>query len=235
MRAIVNLPSTLVTAAMVALLAILALTALPAAAQAQDYAPGAWRGSCRNIDRDGTVVNAECRTVDGGWRRTALDTRTCQGSTVSNSDGMLVCDYASAPGVAPNYAYAPNYDRFPQGSWRYSCNNAQIVGNDLVAVCAKRDGYSNNARLDLGRCPAGPVYNDNGNLRCGDNTYGSRYSLPNGQWRETCNNPKMDGNTLIAYCQNRAGANLRTSIDLDRCPGQAIRNLDGDLVCAGRP
>ncbi len=235
MNFITRSQATLLTAATFILLAVLALTALPSPAQSQDYAPGNWRGTCRNVDRAGSVVNAECRTVDGGWRRTAIDLRTCQGSTVSNSDGTLVCDYASAPGYAPNYTYVPNYDRLPSGSWRYSCNNAQIVGNDLVAVCAKRDGYANNARLDLGGCAAGPVYNDNGQLRCGDNTYGTRYALPNGQWRETCNNPKMEGSVLIAYCKHLGGANLRTSIDLDRCPGQAIRNLDGDLVCAGRP
>jgi hypothetical protein len=216
------------------LFTLLVLNTMPPPAAAQDFAPGYWRDTCRNVDRDGSVINADCRTVDGRWRRTALDLRTCQGSTVSNSDGVLVCDYASAPGYAPNYVYAPNYDRFPSGSWRYSCNNAELVGNDLVAVCVKRDGYTNKARLDLGRCPAGPVYNDNGRLLCGDNTYGTRYGLPDGQWRETCNNPKMDGSVLIAYCKHRGGANLRTSIDLDRCPGQRIRNLDGDLVCETR-
>ncbi len=216
------------------LLVALSILALPSMAQAQDYAPGYWRDTCRNVDRDGSVINAECRTVDGGWRHTALDLRTCRGSTVSNSDGMLVCDYVSAPGYAPNYAYVPSYDRFPAGPWRYSCNNAQIVGNDLVAVCAKRDGYANNARLDLGRCPAGPVYNDNGRLECGGASYGARYSLPDGDWRQSCNNPKIEGDTLIAYCKHRGGAVIRTSIDLDRCPGQRIRNLDGDLVCEGR-
>ena len=189
MRPLSLSPSRIIALSVITLLTLLMLNLMPTPASAQDVAPGYWRDTCRNVDRAGSVINAECRTVDGGWRRTALDLRTCQGSTVSNSDGVLVCDYASAPGYAPNYAYVPNYDRFPAGSWRYSCNNAQIVGNDLVAVCAKRDGYANNARLDLGRCPAGPVWNNNGRLECGDTTYGTRYALPEGQWRETCNIP----------------------------------------------
>jgi len=206
---------------------LLGFAALPA--QAQQVIPGSWGQSCRDGTVTGDVMRAECRTADGHWRYSQLDLDNCRGGAVANANGYLVCE----TGYVANYGTGYSGAYFPPGSWSASCNNARIEGDDLVAVCRDRAGNGILTRLDLDRCPGGPVVNTNGILSCGQGYVSTarNYGMPPGSWRGSCNDPYIEGDTLYAYCRRPEGGNLKTSIDLDKCPGQRVRNLNGTLVC----
>lgn len=209
--------------------ALLLGLAAAAPAQAQVTIPGSWGMSCRDGSVQGDMLRAECRTVDGRWRYSQLDLDNCRGGAVANSDGYLVCE----SGYVANYGRGHSGPYFPGGSWSETCNNARIEGDDLVAVCRDRRGNGVLTRLDLDHCPSGPVVNNNGVLACGGGYVNTarNYGMPPGSWRASCNDPYIEGDTLYAYCRRPEGGNLKSSIDLDRCPGQRVRNLNGTLVC----
>lgn len=209
--------------------ALLLALAATVPAQAQVTVPGSWGMSCRDGSVQGDMLRAECRTVDGRWRTSQLDLDACRGGTVANADGYLVCE----SGYVASYGRGYSGPYFPGGSWSETCNNARIEGDDLVAVCRDRRGNGVLTRLDLDHCPSGPVVNNNGVLACGGGYVSTarNYGLPPGSWRSSCNDPYIEGDTLYAYCKRPEGGNLKTSIDLDRCPGQRVRNLNGTLVC----
>lgn len=53
--------------------------------------PGDYVQTCRNIQVNGTRLDAECKARDGDWRRTSLyDIDRCS-SPIANDDGHLVC------------------------------------------------------------------------------------------------------------------------------------------------
>lgn len=219
--------STAAAMATVAGALIIGLAPLPAAAQ--QTIPGSWGMSCRDGRIQGDDMTAECRTVSGNWRTSRLDLDKCAGGAVANADGYLVCE----SGYVPTYGSGYSGPYLPGGSWSASCNNARIEGDDLVAVCRDRRGNGVLTRLDMDNCPSGPVVNNDGQLTCsgGYTTTARSYGLPPGPWRSSCNDPKIEGDTLHAYCRRPEGGNLRSSIDLDKCPGQRVRNLNGTLVC----
>ena len=189
MRALSFSPFRLISLAVFTFFTLLVLNMMPAPATAQDVAPGYWRDTCRNVDRDGSVINADRRTVDGRWRR---QRSTCAPARAAPCPTAMACWYATTlprPAMRPTMSMRRITIAF-RPAHGAQLQQRRTVGNDLVAVCVKRDGYTNKARLDLGRCPAGPVYNDNGRLVCGDNTYGTRYGLPDGQWREPATIPR---------------------------------------------
>jgi hypothetical protein len=53
---------------------------------------GSWLQSCRNADMRGTVLTAECRSINKKWRETRIDTRSCRGDAIGNMDGRLFCN-----------------------------------------------------------------------------------------------------------------------------------------------
>ena len=55
--------------------------------------------------------------------------------------------------------------------------------------------------------------------------------VPEGSYLETCRNVEMHGDTLVADCQRRDGRWDRSGLDMDRCRGGDIANLDGQLAC----
>jgi hypothetical protein len=207
---------------------LLGLSAAPA--QAQQVIPGSWGMSCRDGNITSDVMRAECRTVDGRWRYSQIDLNNCRGGAIANADGYLVCESGYVPTYGRVYGGGPY---MPGGTWAESCNNARLEGDDLVAVCRDRRGNGVVTRLDLDNCPSGPVYNNNGILSCGSVGVSTarNYAMPPGSWRGSCNDPYIEGDTLYAYCKRPEGGNLKTSIDLDRCPGMRVRNLNGTLVC----
>lgn len=209
---------------------LLGLSAVPA--QAQQVIPGSWGMSCREGTIQNGVLRAECRTVDGRWYYSQLELDNCRGGAVANANGYLVCE----SGYVANYGTGYSGPYFPGGTWQQSCNNARIEGDDLVAVCRDRHGNGVLTRLDMDRCPGGPVVNSDGRLTCGVGSTNTarNYGLPPGSWRASCNDPRIEGDTLYAYCKRPEGGNLKTSIDLDSCPGQRVRNLNGTLVCEDR-
>ncbi|HLG86967.1 MAG TPA: CVNH domain-containing protein [Alphaproteobacteria bacterium] len=58
--------------------------------------------------------------------------------------------------------------------------------------------------------------------------------FPDGSYVETCRNMEMHGDTLVADCLRRDGQWARSGLDLDRCRGGDIANLDGQLACRRR-
>jgi CVNH domain len=54
--------------------------------------------------------------------------------------------------------------------------------------------------------------------------------LPYGSYRQTCENVRLDGNTLKARCQKMDGGWRNTSLDYRACGGQVI-NDNGYLRC----
>jgi hypothetical protein len=75
--------------ASVALLLTAVVCAQPA--HTQPAPQGSYLNSCRNVGMDGDRLIADCRSPDGGWHRTALDTGRCAGD-IANIRGRLDCN-----------------------------------------------------------------------------------------------------------------------------------------------
>lgn len=211
----------------------IAVATLPEPAAAQNFPPGSWRQSCKDARMEGRDdLVAECRRRDGSWNRSRIDIDRCgRNGSVGNDNGRLVCENT-------NYG---NDNRLPPGSWSQSCRNARIEGrDDLVADCRRRDGGYNRSSLDLDRCGRnGRVANDNGRLVCenanagGGNWWGN--SPPQGSYRQSCRNERMEGrDLLVAECRRQNGNFRNTRLDIDSCRGRDIANNNGHLECGGR-
>ncbi|HEY6348568.1 MAG TPA: CVNH domain-containing protein [Candidatus Angelobacter sp.] len=58
-------------------------------------------------------------------------------------------------------------------------------------------------------------------------------NIPRGDYVQTCRNIQMEGDRLVAECQERDGNWRRSSLDdASRCRGE-IHNIDGNLTCGG--
>ena len=69
-----------------------ALLALSLATPASAAPAGSYQQTCRNIEQHrGQTLTAECRTRDGSWVDTRLDTSDCSGD-IANMNGRLVCN-----------------------------------------------------------------------------------------------------------------------------------------------
>lgn len=101
------------------LLAALALAGLSCSASAQGPPPGSYQRSCGNIQLQGTILSAVCRTANGREMRTALGIGGCVGD-IGNNDGQLQCNggqpmgspgqgYPGTAGPAPGTGYPREY------------------------------------------------------------------------------------------------------------------------------
>lgn len=126
------------------------------AAQAQSLPPGSYLRSCGNFQfRDG-VLRAVCRTRDGRWQPSVLNTLACAPrSDISNQDGVLTCP--------PRAALRP-----PPGSYLRSCRNATLgLGGMLRAQCRTINGRWVPAALNTNMCRgARDIANIDGRLMC---------------------------------------------------------------------
>lgn len=95
---------------------------------AQAFPVGSWARSCRNAAMNGSLLNAECQTANGGWRAAVIDVAACD-LPVENRDGALVC---APPPPAP----VIEVEDLPPGSYQQSCRNASAAGGFLSAECA---------------------------------------------------------------------------------------------------
>lgn len=203
---------------------------------------GSYGDTCRNAHIDGDTLVAECRTSGGDWRRTSLDNyRQCRGD-IANNDGGLRCQRGDeGRGGRGN---EDRGDGGPQGSYRDSCRNIHIDGNDLVAECRTRDGDWRRTSLDNYRECRGDISNDDGRLRCqrADEDRGGRGSddrggygggyEPPGSYAQTCRNIRAEHGDLEADCRTRYGEWRHSSLDNFRdCRGD-IANDNGRLVCS---
>ena len=117
--------------------------------------------TCRNIHVYGNRLEAECQTLNGGWRRTALDyVRQCS-SPIANDNGSLVCG-------RDRYGYNREWQGgVPDGTYALTCRNIRVYGNTLEAECQREDGSWRRSSLDhVGQCTSPPAI-DNGYLVCG--------------------------------------------------------------------
>lgn len=121
----------------------------------------------------------------------------------------------------------------PPGSYRETCESITLQGGFLTASCQDIDGHWHQANLDMGRCPGGPVANNNGALVCGPGGYGIGRTLPRGSWRASCRNASKDGSVVNAECDNGSGGWHSTSIDMNECPSRLVGNSRGNLYCEG--
>lgn len=144
---------------------------------------------------------------------------------------------SNASMIAGNFAGAPPQRQGgrPPGDYQQTCRDIRYSGSILTANCEKRDGGWRSTSLDYRGCH-GPVINDNGNLRCGEGGPGyggnvGRGGLPRGDYKLTCNNMRMEGNTLVANCQKRDGGWRSSKVD-NAYQCRNIVNDDGRLVCS---
>jgi hypothetical protein len=56
-------------------------------------------------------------------------------------------------------------------------------------------------------------------------------NLPPGSWGGSCNSATVQGTFMSAQCRTTAGDKRWSSIDFSRCPGYAVANDQGQLVC----
>ena len=133
-------------------------TSAPALAQSQPN--GSYLQSCRNVSvaaryRPDALLTAQCQTKKGFWRESSLYYKSCRGD-IYNDNGTLRCQGGQAGYPAT----------LPPGSWRASCRDGYLDGGTLHAECRQINGRWNDARLNMNRCPWGPIANDDGRLVC---------------------------------------------------------------------
>jgi hypothetical protein len=64
-----------------------------------------------------------------------------------------------------------------------------------------------------------------------DDGWGASRGLPGGSWRESCRNPMMRGNLLVAQCRTSYDRWVDARIDPNDCHRGRLANDDGRLVC----
>jgi len=194
---------------------------LPAGAQM--VPEGSYLESCSAIRMNGTLLSATCNRAAGGTARTSVDIRDCTAGNIENHDGTLACTSTTAA----------EFNYLPGGSYLESCSGISRSGLVLSATCSAPNGSQVQSSLDLTTCRHGAgIQNRNGNLACGA---GGRWTggLPQGSYRQSCQELSMSGMTLSASCTNPNGSLVRTSLDVTRCQwGSGIRNENGQLTCA---
>jgi hypothetical protein len=132
--------------------AILLLFFMSASATANAQPAGSYQKTCKNIiftpeaGNSPSALKADCDNGScGSGESTLYRIEECW-NDISNDHGTLSCN---------------------RGSFRASCINIVVVGNDLSADCRDRAGKSQHATLSnksSGDCL--DVSNDNGNLMC---------------------------------------------------------------------
>jgi len=129
--------------------------------------PGDYVQTCRNIQTNGNVLQAQCEKRNGGWRNSTLDVSQCTGP-IANNNGRLVCGSGNGYGYYGYNGY-PNsrYSNAPfGGSYVQTCRNISTDGNRLDAVCETRDGSWRRTSMDNAAGCNGYIENDDGHLRC---------------------------------------------------------------------
>jgi hypothetical protein len=141
-------------------------------------------------------------------------------------------------GVSAVAALSPAEARWaPSGSYQATCRGIAFDGDLLTASCQRRDGRWRNTYLDNADDCDSNIVNNDGQLECGyRGWHRPDYTGegPDGSYRDTCTNIRMDGYTLRATCQRRDGswkwAWLEDAYD---CDGR-IQNWNGNLTCRRR-
>jgi hypothetical protein len=132
------------------------------------------------------------------------------------------------------------YGGLPAGNWSQYCGNARMNGNELQAMCRRSNGRMEYAEANIERCGGIVSYNPyDGKLHCG---YGGNPpsnmmsdGLPGGNWRQFCNQGRMQGSELKAFCRWSDGQVRHTEANISDCP-RGVVNFDpngGRFYCGG--
>src|SRR5215469_8785053 len=110
----------------------------------------------------------------------------------------------------------------PPGTYRDSCRNIKMRGDQLRARCQTSQGNWVKTSLNsVDRC-VGDITNVEGQLTCSQNS-----GPPEGTYTQSCKNIRVRYNTLYARCKTMNGQWVDTSLsDYNRCSG-GIGNFDG--------
>jgi hypothetical protein len=112
---------------------------------------GDYRGTCRDLSWNGSVLAGTCKSRRGAWGPTSLnDVGKCRGE-INNIDGFLTC--------------AKGDDNPPQGSYRQTCRNFVLAKGVLNASCLSRQGQWAASHLSYRGC-IGDISNHDGVLTC---------------------------------------------------------------------
>jgi len=184
-------------------------------ALAQQYPPGNYKETCKDLLKIGHMLEAKCRKEDGTWQSTVLFYGRCNGP-IHNNNGQLTCNQNGGGG---------NY--LPPGNYKDSCRNMRVEEDILQAQCQRRDGSWRFTSIDYDECYS-DITNQNGRLTCGQRHH--HHMLPSGSYKQTCRDLSVHGDILDAQCQKRNGEWRWTSIDFGNCYGEIV-NRNGRLVC----
>lgn len=131
--------------------------------------------------------------------------------------------------ILTNADYASAQIGVPPGSYKDSCKDIQVMpGSTLWAQCKKANGDYQKSTLRFANCE-GDISNNNGKLSCKQK---AGKQPPNGSYKNSCKNIRVDGKKLKAKCEKRNGNWNSTSINYKQCKGD-ISNNNGELSCNG--
>ena len=113
----------------------------------------------------------------------------------------------------------------PAGSYQQTCRNVRMDGDTLYGSCRDIHGkYQDSSLTQVSGCVGG-IFNENGALHC---SYGNP---PNGTYRQTCDQARIENGVLSAECRKIGSGNRYTSLaQYDHCWSD-IANVDGFLAC----
>ena len=196
-----------------------ALLLAPAPAKAKVLPPGSYRDSCKDCYVDNGWLHCRCKNGRDGRNDTRIKYTRCNGD-IANVDGWLTCGGGGG------------HHRMPGGSWRDSCRNGRVQGNELLAECRNGNGKWVQAWISLNKCP-GNLSNQDGRLVCEGRGGGHRWSMPGGSWRGSCRKARIEGDTLWAECRAKNGDWRGSRVNLRNCGN--LNNCNGRLHCGRCP
>jgi uncharacterized membrane protein len=105
------------------------------------------------------------------------------------------------------------------GSYKQTCTNIRLAGENLSADCKKFDGSTKASTLEFATSCVGNVSNVDGNLVC---------TGPVGSFARTCRNTKVEGSTVYSTCQRINGSWNETKSAFSGFQ-HPLTNCDGNL------
>ncbi|MBU4566441.1 MAG: CVNH domain-containing protein [Desulfarculus sp.] len=187
----------------------------PVPAEAKVLPPGSYRNSCKDCYVDNGWLYCRCKNGRDGRNDTRIHYTRCNGD-IANVDGWLTCGGQGGGG----------YHRMPGGSWRDSCRNGRVQGNELTAECRNGNGKWVQSWISLNKCP-GNLSNMDGRLVC--EGQGRQWKMPGGSWRGSCRKARIEGDTLWAECRAKNGDWRGSRVNLQGCGN--VNNCNGRLHC----
>ena len=193
---------------------------------------GSYQKTCRQIRIARGSLFASCDTRRGSVVGTVLKNyRHCHGD-IANINGHLTCTRSRVvvPPVKPQPPVTNHpVTRLPKGSYKQSCSNIRVVQGNLHASCKTRRGSVIGTVLNNYRHCRADIANINGHLTCVRPRVAS--PVPQGSYKQTCQNIRVEGSTLFASCRTRRGRMIGTAMaDYRRCRHD-IANINGQLKC----